>query len=127
MKPNDLLRSGDGRPSRVIRVYTMQPCAPCDILKQALSDMAREIAESGWIIEKIQVVQGDKKAIGRALKQGVQQFPTLKLVADGVVVKSYVSIKQGWTPLDVADFLRGQLAALSSANLVKVSAHGRTI
>ena len=94
---------------RIVRVYTLQSCAPCEILKHALRLIEDDIQGSGWNLDVIQVSRDDKRSMGAALKAGISHYPTVKFVVNRQVVRSYVSIRDGWTPQDVAQFLKGEI------------------
>lgn len=39
----------------------------------------------------------------------MKHFPTVRLVRDRRVVKSFASVREGWTAQDVASFLRSEI------------------
>lgn len=52
---------------------------------------------------------GDKKSVGAVYLAGVKHFPTVKLVRDRRVIKTFASVREGWTAQDVACFLRSEI------------------
>jgi hypothetical protein len=98
----------------IVRIYTLDPCAPCEIVKQAAKILAGDARRLGWTIEIVPTVGGDKKGMDKVLLAGVKHFPTVNLVRGDRVVKSYTSVREGWSGQDVAAFLlseiEGQLA-----------------
>ena len=90
-------------------VYTLQPCAPCEIVKAAVKVLADDARKLGWRIRIVPTSLGDKKSVGAAHLAGVKHFPTVKLVRAGRVVKTFASVREGWTAQDVASFLRSEI------------------
>jgi thioredoxin-like negative regulator of GroEL len=90
-------------------VYTLDPCAPCEIVKDAVKLLEDDVRKSGWKIRIVPAVLADKKSVGAAYLAGVKHFPTVRLVRDGRVVKSFASVREGWTAQDVASFLRSEI------------------
>lgn len=97
----------------VILVYTLQPCDPCEIVKDAVRLLEDDARKSKWKIQIVPTAIGDKKGLGKIYLAGVRNFPTVKLVRDCRVIKSFVSIREGWTAQDVASFLRSEIEAQS--------------
>jgi hypothetical protein len=102
---------GRGNPVGTIVVHTLEPCAPCEIVKDAVRLLEGDAAKLGWAIETVPTLLGDKRSVGAAFLAGVKQFPTVRLVRGGRVVKSFVSVREGWGPQDVASFLRSAIEA----------------
>jgi hypothetical protein len=94
-----------------VMVYTLEPCAPCEIVKEALKLLDDDARNLGWKIQIVPTISGDKKGIGAAYLAGVRNFPTVKLVRDRRAIKSFVSVREGWTSQDVASFLRSEIEA----------------
>ncbi|HET9638294.1 MAG TPA: hypothetical protein VFP12_03725 [Allosphingosinicella sp.] len=92
-----------------IMVYTLQPCAPCEVVKEAVKLLEGEARNLGWKIQIVPAILGDKKSVGAAHLAGVKHFPTVKLVRDRRVVKTFASVRVGWTAQDVASFLRSEM------------------
>ncbi len=105
--------AGAGDPVGTVMVYTLQPCAPCEIVKEAVKLLEDDARRLGWKIQTVATISGDKKALGAVFLAGVRNFPTVKLVRDRRVVKSFVSVREGWTAQDVASFLRSEIEAES--------------
>lgn len=104
-------RSGEDDHVGTIMVYTLEPCAPCEIVKEALKLLEEDARKQRWRIQIIPAVLEDKKSVGAAYLAGVKHFPTVRLVRDGRVVKSFASVREGWTAQDVASFLRSEIEA----------------
>ena len=98
-------------PAGTVLVYTVDPCAPCEMVKGALKLLDADIRRLGWTIRIVATELSDKKAVGAAFLAGVKQFPTVRLVRDGRVLKSFAGVREGWTPQDVASFLRSAIEA----------------
>jgi hypothetical protein len=98
-----------------ILVYTLQPCAPCEIVKDAMKLLEDDARKLRWKIQIVPTVAGDKKGLGTVYLAGVRNFPTVKLVRDRKVVKSFASVRDGWTAQDVASFLRSELETETQA------------
>jgi hypothetical protein len=94
-----------------IVVYTLEPCAPCEIVKDAVKLLEGHARKLRWNIDIVATLLGDKKGLGAAYLAGVKHFPTVRLVRGRRVVKSFVSVREGWTAQDVASFLRSAIEA----------------
>jgi hypothetical protein len=94
-----------------IVVYTLEPCAPCEIVKDALKLLEGHARKLSWNIEIVPTMLGDKKGLGAAFLAGVKRFPTVRLIRHRRVLKSFVSVMEGWTAQDVASFLRSAIEA----------------
>lgn len=106
--------SGEDRVGTIL-VYTLDPCAPCEIVKEAAKLLANDARKLRWEIRIVPTIGGDKKGLGKAYLAGVKHFPTVRLVRDRKVVKSFASVREGWTAQDVASFLRSQIEAETSS------------
>lgn len=110
-----------------IMVYTLQPCAPCEIVKEAVKLLEDDARNLRWKIQIVPTILGDKKSVGAVHLAGVKHFPTVKLVRDRRVIKTFASVREGWTAQDVACFLRSEIETESQTielvgNEVMVSA-----
>jgi hypothetical protein len=90
-------------------VFTLQPCAPCEIVKEAVKLLEDDARNLKWKTQIVPTILGDKKSVGAAHLAGVKQFPTVKLVRDRRVIKTFASVREGWTAQDVASFLRSEI------------------
>ncbi|HEX8063268.1 MAG TPA: hypothetical protein VF535_08625 [Allosphingosinicella sp.] len=90
-------------------VYTLQPCPPCEIVKEAVKLLENEARNLRWKIQIVPTILGDKKSLGAAHLAGVKRFPTVKLVRDRRAIKTFASVREGWTAQDVACFLRSEI------------------
>ena len=109
---------------RIIRIYTLTPCEPCEIVKEAATILADDARRLGWKIEIVPTVSGDKKGLGKVFLAGVRQFPTVNLIRGERVVKSYASVREGWSAQDVAAFLRGEISGQAGgapSNTVRIA------
>lgn len=102
-------RSSEDDHVGTIMVYTLQPCAPCEIVKEAMKLLEDDARKQRWKIQIVPAVLADKKSVGAAFLAGVKHFPTVRLVRDGRVIKSFASVREGWTAQDVASFLRSEI------------------
>jgi hypothetical protein len=107
--------SGQGDRVGTIQVYTLDPCAPCEIVKEAVKLLEDDARKLRWNIQIVPAIGGDKKSLGKAYLAGVKHFPTVRLVRDRRVVKSFASVREGWTAQDVASFLRSEIEAETQA------------
>lgn len=107
--------------SRVLRLYSVHDCAPCETVKEALSLIASNVQKRGWEIDIIVTNRDDKRAMGKVLLAGVKYFPTVRLMQDNSITKSFVSIKQGWNVSDIASFLLQEISQQSSLSLLPVT------
>lgn len=93
----------------IVMVYTLEPCAPCEIVKEAVKLLEDDAGTLGWKIQIVPTILGDKKGVGAALLAGVKHFPTVRLVRDRRIIKAFASVREGWTAQDVASFLRSEI------------------
>ena len=94
-----------------ILVHTLEPCPPCEIVKGALKLLEGDARRLGWDISVVTTVLTDKKSVGAAFLAGVKQFPTVRLVRDRRVLKTFAGVREEWAAQDVAAFLLSAIEA----------------
>ena len=106
---------------KVLVLYSVDQCAPCDIAKDALLLIGNDLEHLGWRLEYDLSYRADKKAIGKALLAGVNQFPTVRLKSDGIILESFVCFHKGWNIHDNARFLLRKTLKWTDAEIDRVS------
>jgi hypothetical protein len=85
MTVEEWLRLRANPPANALLVLGLSDCAPCDILAAALPLL--EI-DPGIVLCKARLELGDKRAVGKVLLSGIQDFPFVELYRDGARVGS---------------------------------------
>jgi hypothetical protein len=62
--------SGEEDHVGTIMVYTLQPCAPCEIVKEAMELLEDDARKLRWKIQIVPAILSDKKSVGAASLAG---------------------------------------------------------
>lgn len=78
----------------VIVIVSVDPCLPCDMLRQAIADSD---SSKSYLVAKFSA--DDKKAMGTCLKAGINTFPHTEMIKGGMTV----AVERGVATMDPAE------------------------